>query len=347
MIGLFKTAPGEGNLAIQETEIPEPAPDEVLIKVEAAGICGSDVHIRHWDINFPMRPPMIIGHEYSGTIEKLGSQVDGWKVGDRVTSETTHSACGKCYYCRTGYENLCPERKTMGYWVNGAFGQYTVKAAKRLHKLPGNVDFIAGAMTEPLACTVLGVIELTKIHAGDVVVVTGPGAIGLMSAQLAKAEGGTVVVIGTGVDEQRLKKAKELGAQYTVNLDKESPNELIQDLTKGYGADVILECSGAAPAVPLGFDLVRKQGSFTQIGLFGKPLTIDFERIAYKELRVIGSLSHRWTTFEKALQLMSEDKVRVKPLVSDVLPLSQWEEGFRKFESKEAQKVIFHPWEEL
>jgi len=135
MIGLFKSVPDPGNLELRQTPVPKPGPREVLIKVEAAGICGSDLHIYRWDINFPMRPPIIIGHEFSGSIAEIGTDVYGWKVGDRVTSMTTVMNCGKCQYCMTGFDNLCPERKTLGYWVDGAFAEYVRVSSHRLHFL--------------------------------------------------------------------------------------------------------------------------------------------------------------------------------------------------------------------
>jgi L-iditol 2-dehydrogenase len=341
--GLFKTAPGEGNLEIRRVPDPQAGPGEVLIEIQAAGICGSDLHIYHWDINFAMRPPMVIGHEFSGVIAGLGEGVEGWQIGDRVTAEPSFIVCGKCRYCRTGSYNMCPDRRVMGYWVDGAFAGYTVVPAIRLHRLPDNIDFDEGALTEPLACCVHGVHELTGIGAGDFVVVTGPGAIGLLTMQLARAEGGVVMVVGTGADEGRLARAKELGADYTLNLEEQDPEAAVKELTEGYGADVVLECSGAPAAASLGLELVRKQGKYTQIGLFGRPITLDFERIAYKEIRVTGSLSQRWTAWKRTLQLMEQGKVQLKPMISDVFPLSEWRQAFELFESRKGLKIILDP----
>ena len=214
---------------------------------------------------------------------------------------------------------------------------------ERVHELPPDVDFVSAAVCEPLACCVHGVIELTGITAGDVVVVTGPGAMGLLTLQLAKAEGGQVVMCGTSRDEERLKLAQELGADFVVNVEKEESVKIVNDLTQGYGADVVLECSGAPEAANFGLDVVRKQGKYTQIGLFGRPIEIDFEKIAYKEIRVIGSFSQRWTAWELALKLLSQGKVKIKPLLSDILPLTQWREGFKKHEEKSGVKILLTP----
>lgn len=343
MKGLFKTAEGFGNLEIRETPDPRPSHGEVVIEVKAAGICGSDLHIYHWDTKLPLNPPVIIGHELSGIVVEIGEGVTGWEIGERVTVEPSAYVCGRCLYCRTGFYNLCPERRVMGFWFNGAFARYVVAPAVRLHRLPENVDFHEGALAEPLACSVHGVAELTDISVGDLVVVSGPGTIGLFSAQIARAHGGRVVVIGTGVDEERLKKADDLGATHTINLEKHDPVTFVRDLTDGLGADVVLECSGSQSAVEMGLELVRKQGKYTQIGLFGRSIQVDFEKIAYKEIKVTGSLAQRWTAWKKALQLMSQEIVRTKPIISDVYPLSEWEKAFAQFAEKKGLKILLEP----
>jgi L-iditol 2-dehydrogenase len=212
-----------------------------------------------------------------------------------------------------------------------------------LHRLPENVDFSEGALTEPLACCVHGVVELTGIDPGEVVVISGPGTLGLFAMQLAKASGARVMVIGTSVDTGRLRTARELGADYTVNLDEEDPFPLVHGLTERLGADLLVECSGVPAAASAGIKLVRKGGRYTQMGLFGTPISIDFEKIAYKELRVTGSFAQRWTAWKKALSLVSQGKVKIAPLISDVIPLSRWEEAFEKFEAKEGLKILLDP----
>lgn len=343
MKGLFKTAPGDGNMEIRETEIPAPGPGEVLLEVKSSGICGSDLHIYHWEIAFKMNPPMIIGHEFSGVIVETGEGVEGWEKGARVTAEPSAIVCGVCRYCRTGAYNLCSQRRVMGYWVNGVFAEYVVVGAHRLHRLPDNISFDEGALTEPLACCVHGVHELTHIEVGDFVAVSGPGAIGLLCAQLAKAEGAQVAVIGTNADRDRLATAQALGMDYCINLNEQDPISVIQDLTEGYGADVVLECSGAGPAAAMGLEIARRQGKYTQVGLFGKPITLDFERIAYKELKVTGTLSQRWTAWKRTIRIMAQGRINLKAVTSDKFPLTQWKTAFDKFESKAGLKILLDP----
>lgn len=343
MKALVKYDSGPGNMELRDIPEPTPGQGQVKIKIAQAGICGSDLHIYHSDIAIPVRTPVVTGHEFSGVIAELGEGVEGWSVGDRVVSETAFHYCGSCDYCREGYYNLCMERKTLGYWFNGIFTNYTVVPAARLHRIPGNVSDISAAMTEPLACVCHAIYDLCKITAGDLVLISGPGAIGLMALQVAKAHGAIVVVSGTAVDHSRLGLAKTLGADYTVNLERENLEELIQGLSGGYGADVVLECSGAGPAVDAGLRLIKKRGYFTQIGLPGRKLEFDIEKVCYKELRFTGSLGSRNHSWRKALRLMASGKVKLEPLADTRLPLSQWKTAFERFERKDGCKFFLIP----
>lgn len=341
MKAVVKVRRGEGNIEVQDVQEPEVGPGEVKIEVKAAGVCGTDVHIYH--DKFMISPPVILGHEFCGVIREVGKNVTEFKAGDRVTSETAARVCGKCRFCRTGNYNLCPGRKGLGYGVDGAFAKFCVVREQMVHLLPDNVDFISGALCEPLSCCVHGTVEQTGVEVGERVVIVGPGPIGLLSSQISRTEGAYVIVLGLSVDEQRLALARELGADLVVNIEKESPEQIIKDLTKGYGADIVLECSGVAAGARLGLSLVRKKGKFTQMGLFGKPVNINFEDIAYKELKVTGFFSQKWTAWEKALGLLEQGKVKTKPLVTDELPITNWQKGFEKKEKGEGVKTVLYP----
>lgn len=197
MKALMKPAPGPGNMVIRKIEEPIPGPNEIVIEVKAAGICGTDIHTYRGKTSIPMEFPVVIGHEFSGVILEVGKNVLSYKKGNRVTSETGFEVCGKCRYCQTRNFNLCPDRSAIGYRKNGAFAKYVLVPEHCLHKLPDNVDFLSAALCEPLACCVHAVNELTTILAGDVVIISGSGQIGILSAQLAKCEGGTTILCGT------------------------------------------------------------------------------------------------------------------------------------------------------
>lgn len=343
MKGLVKYQNGDGFMELRDVPEPKPAAGQVKIEVAKTGICGSDLHIFHNDIDIPIRPPVVTGHEFSGTIVELGEGVEGWKVGDRVVSETAFAYCGVCVHCREGYYNLCNQRRTLGYWFDGVFAPYTVVPAARLHPLPAELSFLEGALIEPLACVTHAVMELTHIQPRDWVLVSGPGAVGLATMQVAKAHNARVMVAGTDVDVERMKKATALGADMVVNVQRENILDIIKDVTGGVGVDVALECSGSARALETAILGVRKRGQLTQIGLYGKPITVDFEKICFKEIKVTGSLGSRWLSWENALYLAKSKKVLLEPLVSDVLPLSDWKKAFEMFERKEGLKLVIDP----
>lgn len=343
MKAVVKYAEGKENIELRD--VPEPAvgDDEVKIKVEAAGICGSDLHIYTWDIGIPTRVPFIIGHEFSGIITEVGKNVKRFKGGERVTAENSRSVCGHCRYCMTGNYNLCKERRATGYAFDGAFTSYCVVPEERIHLLPENVDFITAALTDPSACAYHAVQELTGVNAGDIVLITGAGAMGLFSLQYVKANGGIAIITGLAKDRKRLDLAKELGADVTVDVSRGDLTDIVLDMSNGEGVDVALECSGAEEAAKECLELLRKQGKYTQIGIFGHPVTFDLDRVLYGEVRLIGSFSQKYTAWSAAIKLFSQGKILTKPLVTDILPLEQWEEGFRRSFEGKAIKVVFKP----
>ena len=343
MKALVKYAKGPGNMEIRDVPEPHAEAGQIKIEVKAAGICGSDLHIYHDDIAIPIRPPVVTGHEFSGVITEIGDGVSGWEIGDRVVSETAYDFCGTCDHCVNGFYNLCNQRKTLGYWFNGVFTNYTVVPAARVHRLPENLDFVSGALMEPLACVTHAVLELTHITAGDIVLITGPGAIGLLTLQVAKAQGAIVMIVGTEHDRERLEKAKALGADYCINLSEMNLFDEVDRLTDSFGVDVVLECSGNTKAANDALLAIKKRGQYTQIGLFGKPITIDFEKICFKEIKVTGSLGSRRASWKKALQLSALERVQLRPLASDIMPISEWERAFSLFEEKKGLKLILTP----
>ncbi len=341
MKALVKYALGEGNMELREVPEPFAGKGEVKIKVEVAGICGSDLHIMHGDIGIPMRPPFTLGHEFSGTVYEVGEGVTSFKVGDRVTAENSRYTCGKCIYCRTGSYNLCKDRLATGYAYDGAFTDFCVVPEERVHLLPDNVDYITAAMSDPSACVFHAVQDLTGIDAGDLVLIIGPGPMGLFSVQYAKANGAVVIIVGKGKDEGRIKLALELGADMAFNLDNGDVKEEIKRVFNTETVDVVLECSGKQAGAKLGLELLRKQGKYTQIGIFGSPINVDLDQLVYKEIKMTGSFSQKYTAWKEAIKLASLGKVDAKSLVTHILDLDQWEEGFKKFESGEAVKVVF------
>ena len=342
MKGVVKYDSGDGFVELRDVEDTPPLPHQAKVEVKASGICGSDIHIFHDDIAIPIYPPVVVGHEFSGVVVEKGSEMgDEIQIGDRVTGEPSTYICGECLFCREERYNLCSNRKILGYSANGSFAKYC--NATYLHKLPDNVSFNAGALTELMACCVHGVTEQTGISAGDLVVVTGPGPVGIFTALIAMAEGGIVMVCGTSSDESRLTLAEDLGIPYTVNIDEQDALERVRELTDGYGADVVLECSGAGPAVSMGLDMVRKRGKFTQVGLFGRPIEVNFEAIAFKEIEVTGTVSQRPFAWKRSLKLMERGIIPADRLVSHEFPLKEWKRAFDMVENQEGMKIVLIP----
>jgi L-iditol 2-dehydrogenase len=343
MKALMKTAPGEDNLELREIPEPKAGPGQVVIAVAATGICGTDIHIRRGE--YACAPPVVLGHEVSGRIVEVGEGVSALNVGDRVTTETYFHTCGRCRACLEGRINLCPERRSIGTHVNGGFAPYLLVPAIKVHRLPDNVDDVAAALTEPLACCVHAILELGDVTPGDVAVVSGPGAIGLLSLQVAKAAGATLVAVGTASDEGRLDLARRLGADHTLVVGRDDVPAAVRDLTEGLGADVTIEASGAGPSVQQCLRLVRRGGTFCQVGLFGVPVTLDYDLIPLHEIRVVGSFAQVPSSWRRALALMADGKVQTKPLVTSQRPLDQWQESFDAFFTRKECKMVLRPGE--
>jgi len=343
MLALMKRAPGPGNVELVDVPRPRPGPGQVLARVAYAGICGSDLHIQHGDIQLNLRPPVTMGHEFSGTVAELGEGVEGFHVGQPVVSETAFYTCGRCLACRTGNENVCQHKELIGYVHPGVFTEYVVLPAKRVHAVPEGVSMLSAAICEPLASAIRGVYEQTSITPGDLVVVAGPGAMGLLSLQLAKVAGATVVATGLTEDRERLQMALRLGADRVVNVVNEDLRALVWEMSGGEGADIYLECSGSPSATRTGLEVTRRRGQFLQLGLAGGPFEVDFAGIAYREIQVRGTLGQKWTCWERALKLLASGKVVTEPLVTDILPLTEWESAFARFRAKEGIKIVLTP----
>ncbi|HHQ5045155.1 TPA: zinc-binding dehydrogenase [Staphylococcus aureus] len=341
MKALVKTREGHGNLELLDKEVATPLDDKVKIKVHYAGICGTDIHTYegHYKVNFPVT----LGHEFSGEIVEVGADVKDFKVGDRVTSETTFYVCNECEYCESKDYNLCNHRKGIGTQVDGAFTNYVIAREESLHHIPDEVSYQSAAMIEPLACAHHGVSKI-QVNSGDVAVVMGPGPIGLLVAQVLKSKGATVVVTGLDNDKVRLDKAEALHMDYVVNLQQTDLKTYINGITDGYGADVVVECSGAVPAARQGLDILRKKGFYSQIGIFkDAEIPFDMEKVIQKEITVVGSRSQKPADWEPSLQLMADGLVNAEALVTKIYDISKWDEAYQHLKSGEGIKALLKP----
>lgn len=344
MKAVVKYGNKDGMVEIREVSIPKIGPNEVLLKVMAAGICGSDIEMWHNKQSFPVNTPVISGHEFCGVIEEVGKDVKGFKEGDKVTSETHAYVCGRCRFCRSGNYHLCPERLGFGYGADGAFTSYVKVRQEILHLVPENIPFEEASLTEPLCVGYNAVAVVSKLSAGDTVVIIGPGPIGLNCLQVAKVLGaGELIIIGTKVDDKRLKVAKELGADICINLDEQDPVSMVMDKTKGAGADLVVNATGNSASMYQSLQLVRRLGQITKVGWGPKPLNFSLDPLISKSVTLRGSFSHNWQTWEHVIKLMEKSKLKAKPLITHIFPITEWKKGYKLMEDKEAIKVVLKP----
>ncbi|RIK58377.1 MAG: Zn-dependent alcohol dehydrogenase [Chloroflexi bacterium] len=338
---LVKYGRRNGDVEVRDVAEPTLPPDRVLIEVKAAGVCGSDLHMWREHQSWAIKEPLILGHEFCGVVAQVGDAVSGFQVGERVACETAAEVCGQCVYCLSGNYNLCPHRLGYGALADGAFTRYVVARPQILHRIPDNVPFEHAALTEPICVAYNALVEKTLMKPGDLVVIQGPGPIGIMALQIVRLRGaGTIVVLGTDVDTHRLEVAAELGAHYTLNVQREDAAKLIQGLGDGFGADLVVDCTGVSRALKQSMELVRPNGRITKIGWGPQPLDFSLDPLVGKAVTLQGSFSHTYPTWERVLTLLATGQVNLEPVIGGVYPLAEWEEAFTKMEEGASVKSV-------
>ncbi len=331
-------------IEVRDVPLPTIGPEECLVRVEYCGICGSELHMYHGQLNVLARPPVVLGHEWCGEIAEVGERVRGFAVGDRVACETAAETCGTCVLCRSGEYNLCPERRAFGFAVDGAFTNYVSARYTLLHHIPEGVSYKAAAMAEPICVAYNAVIEKSRLRPGDVVVVIGPGPVGLFSLQVAKLAGaGTVVVTGTSRDRKRLDLAARLGADITVDVSEQDPVQVVRGLGDGLGAHLVIDAAGVPPAIKQSLEIVRRNGWITKVGWALQPINLTMDEIVAMAITYQGAFSHTWKTWETCLELLRLGRIETEPLISEIWPITRWEEAFEKLETLEAHKILLYP----
>ena len=336
---------------LTEVDVPEPQDSEVLIKVESCSICGGDVKIvTRGTLKQGKMGELIIGHEYAGTIVKLGPNVDEFAIGDRVTVEV-HKGCGKCRSCLDGkitsclnYGDIAKGHRANGFTTNGGFADYAVNHINTVNKIPDNISFDEATIITTAGTALFGIGRSGGFIAGDNVAVLGPGSIGLMAVQCAKALGAGKVIL-TGTRDERLELGRELGADETINVKKEDTVARIQELTEGYGADLVLVTSGTETTFQQALRAVRKGGDITLLAHFEDPVKIDVGLAVQKGNNIFTIRGEGLRSVDRSLQLMSEGKIKAKPLLTHEYPLDQLREAFDVFVERRdgAIKVVVHP----
>jgi (R,R)-butanediol dehydrogenase / meso-butanediol dehydrogenase / diacetyl reductase len=326
---------GNRTIALAEVEPADPTVGQVQIKVAYTGLCGTDLHIMHGNMDARVMTPLIFGHEMSGTIEAVGEGVDGWSVGDPVTVMPLDWD-GTCPACVAGNQHICQNLNFIGIDSPGSLQGYWNVPAETLVALPPALRLDHAALVEPTAVAVHDV-RRGNVQKGDKVVVIGGGPIGVLIASVAREFGGEVVVIE--LDPNRRAQVGELGFE---TLDPRATNQVdwVTRWTAGAGADVVFEVSGAAAAVLGATDLAKVRGTLVVVAIHPAPREINLQRLFWRELSILGARVYQRVDFEKAIELLDDGTIPAEVLISKVVPISETQDAFGDLESGLAMKIL-------
>jgi len=324
--------------------MPQPQVEDgkVILEVNSCGICGTDLHVYH--DTFKNYPPVILGHEFSGTIVEKGKHTEGIDLGNRYSVLGALTViCNNCEYCQSGEFMFCKAKRGMGHGVNGGFTKYVAARPDQLYATASHVTNDIAALVEPFAVAVHAVTEVANIQYGDVVLLSGPGPIGMLLLKLLMAQGVKTIVAGTGNDMEKLQLAKSWGAHTTVSVDSGDLQTLIKDVTKGRGVDIAFETAGAPASASNCLQALRPLGQYIQVGHFGKNITIPFDLTAFRQLNIKGSVGYTRATWDRTVEIMNQGNIDLDDIITHRMPLSDWKKGFDLMEQKKSLKVLLYP----
>jgi L-iditol 2-dehydrogenase len=338
MIGLIKVAHGNFELELREMPLREPGEGEVVVRVRYAGICGTDLHIARDE--FPSLPPVILGHEFTGTVERLGSGVDeGW-LGSRIVGEPHAKACHVCHLCRRGHPELCATKRSPGWGIDGAFAPRVVVPAWLLHRVPEGLPDEVAVLAEPTA-VVMTALRRASFAAGDSVLVVGPGPVGAITALVCRAAGASdVMVAGRASNAARLSLLAELG--FTVLAD--GIPDAVRARTGGRGADLVVECTGSGSGIAIAIDATKRRGRMAALGLSGKATAeVPWDLATSRALDVAFSMSSNYQAWDPGLVMLGRVAADAARLPT-VFPLVEWKRAFEAMEARTVLKAVLDPW---
>ena len=342
MMAVMKASAAPGT-EIREVKIPAFGRTDVLVKVKVASICGTDLHIYEWDrwAQNRIHPPLIPGHEFCGEVVAFGDEVTSVKEGDFVSAEM-HVACGKCVQCRTGEAHICQNVKIIGVDADGAFAEYVVIPESNIWKLDPGIPVEYASILDPLGNAVHTV--LAGEIAAKTVAVTGCGPIGLFSIAVARADGATTI-FAIEVNEHRRRLAKEMKADFALNPATDNINSIVMERTGGVGVDVVLEMAGHPDAIRTAFDIVRRGGRISLLGLTSKPISLNFsEDIIFKGITIQGINGRRmYQTWYQMTALLKAGKLDLHPVITDRIAMKDFSQGMERLKTGEASKILIYP----
>jgi len=344
MIGLVNFAKDPYSVELRELPVPKIGDEDVLLAVEAVGICGNDLHQYTGKHGWPVNYPVVLGREFSGVVCEVGSRVPSFRKGDRVVSETAAVLPFDSPYIRRGLYNLEPKRLGFGYGVDGAMAPFVKVPSRCLHRLPDSLDFEKAALTEPCCVAYNAICVNSRLRPGDTVAVIGPGPIGLLSAMLAKLAGaGCVVVIGVPADAGRLKVARRIGAETALGALDEDIVEWVSNFGDGHGFDLVIDAAGVSASLKLALDIVRPAGQITKVGWGPQPFNYSLDQLVQKSVTLQGSFSHNWPIWEKVISLLATGKIDLDPILNRIVPLNEWHDAFEAMHSGQIVKAVLKP----
>jgi L-iditol 2-dehydrogenase len=336
MLAVVKTARGDGNVRLEDRPDPVSSPGWVAIAVRYAGICGTDLHILH--DHFPYWPPVTLGHEFFGTVSGLGDGVDPDWLGARVACEPHSMACGTCHLCRRGYAELCAEKRSPGWGIDGAFASTLTMPVHLLHRVPAGIPDRVAALVEPMAVAVTA-LGRGRVEAGDMVVVVGPGPVGILLSVAARALGAANVLVVGRADSDRLRFAAALGFRTAVN----DATDLVSDLTAGRGADLVVDATGSAAGLALAVEVVRRRGRMIAVGLSGRPtVDVPWDLAVSRALDVAFSMSSNASAWDPAIAILAGASAGLAGMTT-VFPLVAWEAAFQAVADRTVIKALLDP----
>ena len=344
MKALVKENMTDKGFVLKEVPVPVPKEGEALIRVKAVGICGTDVHIYHNEV--AVDTPVIIGHEFCGVVKENNSNRTDIRKGDRIISRLNLNVCGKCRACLSGNPHMCEHRACPGFKRDGAYAEYIAIDASQLVKLEDDVDFEEGALAEPMAIVTHALLERTLLEAEDTVVIFGPGPIGLIALGLCRAYGvSKTVVVGTDVDEAlRIPAAKKMGADLVLNAQRDDVLGIVHELTNGQGADLVIEASGATPAINTGIELLRRQGRMCVLGLPAKrSINTNWLTASEKSLDLVFNYSSSPIAWIKVASMIGRGVLDAKTLITHSYPLERYDELFNEIAKGNVIKGMLLP----
>jgi L-iditol 2-dehydrogenase len=336
MLALVKTARGVGNLSLGDRPEPAPAPGWVTIGVRYAGICGTDLHIVADE--FPYWPPVTLGHEFVGSVVGLGDGVDPAWLGARVVSEPHSQACGTCHLCRRGFAELCADKRSPGWGIDGAFAARLTMPVHLLHRVPGGLSDRVAALAEPMAVSVTALAR-GRVDPGDTVLVVGPGPVGLLIAVAAAAMGAAAVVLAGRHESDRLAFGRSIGLRTAVT--DEAP-AIVADLTAGRGADLVVDATGSSEAIALALGAVRRRGRMVAVGMSGRPaVMVPWDLAVTRAVDASFSMSSNGTAWDPALGIL-ERTPRLEEMTT-VFPIGEWAAAFTAVGDRTVIKALLDP----